>query len=398
MFKKYINKHVLLAIAFFSSLNVLAQSSLQQVLSAVEKNNKTLKAAKQSANVRKIEAKTGIYPSDINVGYEFVRGNEITNYQREHELTVVQSFDFPTAYFQKNKIAGMQARQADAQYAILRRDVLLETKTLCIELVYLNKNKSIIDKKIENAGKLGELSQKRLEVGDANVLEANKIALELLNIRNEARINEAGITARLQKLSELNGGEPVAFTDTAYYETIIPATYADLLQKTIATNPELRQLEQEKEIASKSVGLTKSLSLPKWSFGYKMVISKPEKFHGFVAGVSIPLWENKNTVKSAKAKVVLTELQLDNLRASQSTGLKLLYDKTQSLKQMYEEYRRLLASQNSREHLDKAFASGKMSLHDYFGEINFLYEAAGSFLQTERDYHLAVAELLKAEL
>ncbi|GAB6010528.1 TolC family protein [Viscerimonas tarda] len=396
---KSINKYLLLFVISFSSVNIAAQSSLPQVLSTIEKNNKALRSAQQSAQVQKIDAKTGIYLSDINVGYEYVRGNDVTDYQNEHELTVVQNFDFPTAYFQKNKIANMKLGRADSQYQITRRDILLEAKIVCIELVYLNKNKSIIKRQLENADRLDKLSRKRVEMGDATILEANKIALELLNVRNEARLNEVEINNNLQTLAGLNGGEIIHFFDTVYSELVIPAGYDNLLQKTLDVDPELKNLEQEKTIASKSVGLAKSLALPKFSLGYKMVISNPEKFHGLVAGVSIPLWENKNTVKKAKAEVVLADLQLEDRRLSQSNDLKQVYDKAMALKQSYEEYLKLLSAQNnSRNYLDKALSSGQMSLHEYFGEINFLYQSVASFLQIERDYYQALAELLKSEL
>lgn len=382
----------------FSSLYCSGQSSLNRVLSSIEVNNKTLKAALQSAEVKKIDAKTGIYPQDISVDYEYMFGNDATDYQRESELTVVQGLDFPTAYYHKNKIAGMKSEQAETQYRISRRDVLLEAKNLCIELVYLNKNGAILNQRLENAEKLNQSYQKRLELGDANILETNKIALELLNVRNEWRLNNVEIENRLQKLSELNGGEAVTFSDTEYFVSDIPVGYDVLLQNVLNSDLELKSLEQDKNIAAKSVNLAKSMTLPKLNVGYKMNISNPEKFHGFVAGISIPLWENKNTVKRAKAEAVLTGMEIDNARFSQANDLKQTYDKAIVLKKACEEYRKLLSTQNNWIYLDKALSLGQISLLEYLTEINFLHQSTESFLQTERDYYLTLSELLKVDL
>lgn len=388
----------ILSIVLLGILSLKAQQSLPQILSDIESNNKTLKAAKQSAQVQKIDAKTGIYPSDINVEYEYMFGNDATNYQRESELTVTQDFDFPTAYFKKNKIANLKSEQADIQYKVNRQNILLEAKLVCVELVFYNKIKLILNNRLSNAESLNKSYKKRLELGDANALETNKIALELLNVQTEYRLNEVEISNRLQKLAELNGGITIAFTDTVYADAQAMYAMDNIVQQSLANNPELKVLEQEKNIASKSIGLAKSLYLPKITIGYKMNISNPEKFHGFVAGISIPMWENKNTVKRAKAQTVLTELEIDNTRLMQTNSIAQLYDKVSALKTSSDEYRSLLSTQNNNHLLLKALNLGQISLLEYLTEVNFLYQSTESYLQTEKDYYSSLAELLKYNL
>lgn len=392
-------KRIYLLTALLSAVLVSnAQQSLPQILSDIEVNNKMLKAAKQSAQVQKIDAKTGIYPSDINVDYEYMFGNDATDYQRESELTVTQGFDFPTAYFQKNKIANLKTEQADIQYKVSRRNILLEAKLVCVELVYYNKIKQILTNRLNNANNLNQSYKKRLELGDANILEANKIALEQLNVQTEFRLNEVEVNNRLQKLAELNGGNPIGFSDTVYSDVGILLGFDNVVQSSLANDPELKVLEQERSIASKSVGLAKSLYLPKITIGYKMNISKPDKFHGFVAGISIPIWENKNTVKRAKAQTVLTEMEIDNTRLIQTNSIKQLYDRVEALRVSSDEYKNLLSTQNNNHLLLKALNLGQISLLEYLTEVNFLYQSTESYLLTEKDYYIALAELLKYEL
>jgi len=52
---------------------------------------------------------------------------------------------------------------------------------------------------------------KRLQTGDANALETNKINLELLNVRTEASLNETALRNKQQELNTLNGNIPVVF-------------------------------------------------------------------------------------------------------------------------------------------------------------------------------------------
>ncbi|MFR9165740.1 MAG: TolC family protein [Dysgonomonas sp.] len=388
---------IIFLFVLFSS-EVSSQSSLQEILSKIETNNKTLKAAKQSAQVQKIDAHTGIYPSDINVDYEYLFGNKSSDYQRESELTVSQGFDFPSAYFQKNKIAGLQSEQADIQFRIARQTILLEAKQLCIEIVYYNKMQSVLKHRLKNAEELNNSYQKKLQIGDANILEANKSGLDLLNVQTEYRLNEIEMENRLKKLSELNGGIPIVFNDTVYSETDIPLGFDDIMQKALFNNAELLNAEQEKKIAEKSVTLSKSMALPKISVGYKMSISNPEKFHGFVAGMSIPLWENKNSVKKAKAQSILADLEIEKIKLGQSNELRQLYDKMIMLKKSSNDYERLMNRQNNNTLLLKALTLGQISLLEYLTEVNFLYQSTENYLQTERDYHTTAALLMRYSL
>lgn len=382
----------------FSVFYMNAQNSIQQILMDIESNNKTLKAARQLTQVQKIESKTGIYPSDINVDYEYMFGNEASGNQRESELTISQGFDFPTAYFQRNKIADMKSDQAEMQYRISRQDVLLEAKQLCTELVYYNKLKQILTNRLLNAEELSRSYKRRLETGDANILETNKIELELMNVKTEFRLNEVEIKNRIQKLSTLNGGINIHFADTVYADVNTISNLDDIRQESLSVNPELKSLEQNKQIASRSVSLAKSLYLPKITVGYKMNISNPEKFHGFVAGISIPLWENKNTVKYAKAQVILSDMEIDTKRLDQINEVNQLYERVISLKDSNEEYRKLLSTQNNDQLLKKALKLGQISLLEYLTEVNFLYQSMENYLQTEKDFHISLSELMKYRL
>ena len=390
--------YVIILLLWTLFLSVNAQSSLPQILFEIENNNKILKASKQSVQVQKVDARTGIYPSGLDVEYEQMFGNEASGNQKESELTIKQGFDFPTSYYQRNKIANIKSEQAEIQYSIIRQNILLETKQLCVELVFYNKVRSIILNRLNNTKELNTSYKKRLELGDANILEVNKIGLELLNVENEFRLNEIELNNRLKKLTELNGGVDVYFNDTSYFDNHLPLSLNNILEKSFLVNPELKNMEHEKIIADKSVSLAKTLNLPKISVGYKMNISSPEKFHGFVAGLSFPLWENKNMVNKAKAESILADLEIDNVRLNQTNEIQQLYDKVIMLKKSSDEYKRLLSTQNNNNLLKKALDLGQISLLEYLTEVNFLYQSNESSLQTERDYYLNLADLLKNDL
>ena len=65
-----------------------------------------------------------------------------------------------------------------------------------------------------HAEELAKMYAKRLQTGDANALETNKINLELLNVRTEASLNETALRNKQQELNTLNGNIPVVFEET----------------------------------------------------------------------------------------------------------------------------------------------------------------------------------------
>lgn len=48
--------------------------------------------------------------------------------------------------------------------------------------------------------------------------------------------------------------------------------------------------------------------------------------------------------------------------------------------------------------INKAFALGQLSSIEYFMEVSYYYTTHNNFLETEKEYHEAVAVLLKYQL
>lgn len=67
------------------------------------------------------------------------------------------------------------------------------------------------------------------------------------------------------------------------------------------TNASLNYMKKEVEGSAKQVQLNKAMSLPKLKAGYMSEYIVGQNLRGVSVGVSIPLWENKNTVNHAKA-------------------------------------------------------------------------------------------------
>ena len=376
--KKYI---YILCLSLIVTLPVFSQSGIKEVLKNIEVNNPTLQAGMQLNQAQKLEARTGIFLPNPTVELNQLWADRSVG-GNANELAVVQSFDFPTVYANKNKLAKLKSATSDLQYAATRQEILLTAQQTCQEIIYLRKQKQLLDQRLKNAEKLAELYRQRFANGDANRLEYNKIQLEKINANNASRLNNSALRAQLEKLQALNGGHPLDFEVTDYPQTQVLPDYSSLESEYLAADPTLKSLRSESE----------------FDLGYRRNGGSESKMNGFKIGLSIPLWENRNTVKQAKAQA---EYTVTNILANQQTlkaTLRELYLQAEALANSRNEYAEALSSQRTDELLNKALETGQISMIDYFVEITLLYDSMQNYLDVEKEYQNAVAQLLQYQL
>lgn len=392
--KKYI--YLFIPVLFLSPA-AYTQQDINSVLKSVETRNKTLQAESRLNRARQLEAHTGNYLSNPTVELNQLWADRNSG-GNVNELAVVQGFDFPTVYTNKNKLADLKVNTANYRYAVSRQQILLSAQELCLEIIYLHKQKKLAEEREDNARQLFGLYQKRLEQGNANQLELNKIQLEQLNARNALRLNRITLEAALEQLQNLNGGEAVNFSAGEYPECPVLPAYPQLEAEYMANDPELKDMSGQSEIAEQEIRLTRSLTLPKFDIGYRRNGGSGESMNGFRVGMSIPLWENKNTVKKAKAQFEYATAAAEDKVQSLKSTLQQLYRQAQTLAESREEYRKILSDQQSIELLNKALNAGQISLVEYFTEIAVFYESLQNYLEVERDYFNALARIFQYRL
>ena len=391
-------KLYILGLMLLGSLTTRAQSSIDQVLRSIETNNKSLQANTKMTDAQKLEAQTGKFLANPSVEWEQMWGNR-NNPGSEYTLTVKQSLDFPTTYSNKNKLANLKANTIGFQSAAYRQQLLLNAKQTCIEIIYLRKQKSLLDERLANAETMFALYKKRFESGDANQLELNKIQLELLNAQNQSRLNKAALTAAEEQLRNLNGGNPITFDATDYPTGEELINFDQLQAAFMEADPNLKSLTGDQEIANREVKLSRSLTLPKFDVGYKRnAASDHVASNGFMVGVSIPLFENKNTVKKAKAQAEFATASLEDNRLNLKTNLQQLYQQAEALQISRADYAKVLEQQRNIELLNKALNAGQLSVIDYFTELSTIYDSHQSYLDVEKEYHSILAQLYQYKL
>jgi outer membrane protein, heavy metal efflux system len=373
------------------------QSSTENVLAEIRKNNKTIVATTQYWEAQKLLYRTGTTPYNPSVEYDYLKGSP-AGAGNQTEFNVSQAFDFPSVYLKKNQLAKQQASLAEHKLTAARQDILLEAKKTCIQLVYHNKLQLRLTQQKINVEKLYAAFTTKLEKGDGNILDVNKARLQLIGINREYMDNISAINQLNQKLTELNGGIAISLADTVY--PILPAIPPfEQLEKEYESNDPLRKdLEQAKVIAGKQVELSRALSFPKMEVGYHYQGISGQEYSGIHTGISVPLWENRNAVKQKKAQLLFAELELQAHVNEHYYHIRHIYEKYTNLKTALGDYESSLLTLNSGALLEKALSLGHISTLEYFMETGFYYDAFNSYLRTEREYYETVAELYKYQL
>lgn len=384
-------------LALFGSISLYAQNNTNSVLTSIEENNTTLKALRETAESQKLENRTGIYLSNPEIGFNYLWGNPVDMGNRT-DFSVTQTFDIPTITGMKSKVANGKNDLVEWQYKADRMNIMLEAKQYCIELIYYNALGKELNLRLEHAQTIAESYKKRLATGDANKLEYNKIQLNLSSVQGEMSRIEVERNTLLSQLKRLNGGKDVIFDESQFAQIQLPLNFDDWFINAEQKNPVLAYIKQEIEVSKRQVSVSKAMGLPTFSAGYMSEKVVGQRVQGVSVGVSIPLWENKNRVKQAKAAVRAAESREADSKQQFYSNLQIQFNRAMGLQNTAQAYRKSLFTANSTDLLKKALDAGEISLLDYMVEIGLYYETVNQALQAEMDYQKAFAELSAVEL
>ena len=390
-------KIIISIVAFTVVTSVSAQTPIDQILRNIETNNKELQANAQLVASQKLESKTDNNLPDPTLSYAHLWNNKDKN-NTIGELVVSQSFDFPSLYFTRNKLNQLKSGAFDGQKEVFRQSILLQAKEVCLDIIMLRKQKLILAERLRNAEELSAMYTKRLQTGDANVIETNKINLELLNVRTEASMNESALRNKMQELTALNGNIPVVFEENNYPAAVLPANYDELKNEVIASDYTLQALNSQSLAARQQITVNKSQWLPKLELGYRRNTESGEPFNGVVVGFSFPLFENRNKVKVAKAQSLNVDLLKESATLSVESELVQLYRDATTLRTSMNEYEKTFQAQQDLAMLKEALTGGQISMIEYFVEVSVVYQSKQNYLQLENQYQKAIAKIYKNKL
>ena len=373
-----------------------AGQGIGEVLQSVERHNKALQAMQSTVEAAKAEARASNSLGDLSVQYSPFFMPDVHGVSSS-ELVVSQGFDFPTLYAARRKAADLRGEAADWQYAAARREVLLQAKLLCLDLVRLGRERALLEERGRNAGELLALFEQRLAAGDATAIEVNKVRMERMAVRAELAQNAAAHRAAVQSLLALNGNMPLELGFDEYPPAELPADYDALRDRLLPADASLLAADALGRAAARDVSATRQQWLPKLEIGYRRNTSLDEASHGFLAGVSLPLFSNRREVKIARAQSAAASLSLEDARLRAEADLQALYNEARQLREALQAYDPALM-RRTLQLLLQAVQGGQMPSTDYYVEADAVYRNMQALAALECQYHQTLARLYRNEL
>lgn len=385
-------KKYFLIILIFSVLSLNAQNAYQSVLDQIEANSTVLSAYRSNAEADKAENYAGSLFANPELEFGYLFGISDASKHRI-DLKVNQEFDFPTVYSNKSKIRKLNNEVIDLEYEIQKNEIFYQVQKICIDLVFNNICLEYHNHCLENAKAIENAVNRKLEIGEATVLEYRNAKMNYINVRNEYEMHIIERERLIGELKALNGGIDIDFKQDFYDTLSLPEDFESWYNNFENVNPVFAQMNTQNIINQRGVSLAKSEWTPKMNVGYMMEKGTDGGYHGPTIGLSLPFWGNAGTVKAAKAKAASGESMLENKKVMIYNELLNTYLRAESLQRNYLEMKDILEDTDSRDLLREAYDKGEKTLIEYLVEFEYQHDAVLKVFQMQHEYQKALIEL-----
>lgn len=398
---KPIMKSTYIKIFLASVLAVIpAMASAQEVddvLAEISRNNLQLKALRinNEAALLDIRAQNNIQ-QDISFSYSpfFQKGVEGI---ASSEMVVSMGFDFPTQYFARHKSGDFQEKALAMQYSLQRRDLMVEARNLCLDLVRLKRERILLEKRLANADELIVLVEKKFNEGGAGIIELNMVKMERMNVKTLVAQNDAAVKTAELGLRTLNGNIPVSLSTAEYPQEEAIMDFESFCSELMASDKSILAAQASIDAAEQEIKVNQQNWIPKFEVGYRRNTALCDASNGFLVGASIPIFSSRNKTKAAKSRYEAALAEMENARAMVESELRSKYN------EMMQAYGSMAAydvplMEETIDALDKAVVAGQISIINYFTEADKVYTSLLSFYGVENQYHKLMTEVFKNRL
>ncbi len=366
--------------------------NLRALLQNVEQHNPRLLSLQKWIESEEVRARTGIYPDDPEVIYNYLFGSpEVMGDQQEIEIT--QSFKLPGYYTSKSAVQKLDYQQKQVLLEKERREILHKARKRYFNLVWLQEKRTLLERRKEDAEKLVNLMEEGFEGGEISKPEYDKARLYATGIRADWQKILSDIQVQLQYLEHLAGGNPVDNLVCEYPSDWEPPVLDTLVSNLPQNSPDLIIAQLKIRQSEKEIKHQRMNSLPSMEAGYKSENILDQKLQGIHTGISIPLWREKNKVQYAKLQYEWSEANYRQKASELRTKMVSLYNEVQILYDNYKQLQQIISEEPLTDSYLQLLQAGQITFFEYVIETNFLVDNMEAFFLKERNYYIKLSEL-----
>ncbi|GHU93368.1 acriflavine resistance protein B [Bacteroidia bacterium] len=299
---------VLLFVFGFAFENANAQETrrtLQQCIETAMQNNLQIQSANLEVKQAKALQGTAFNPDKTSVSYE---QDPLTPTWIDKNVSITQSFEFPTVYAAQGKMLKEETRLAEKSQLVTRNEITKSVSEAYFNLCRTQQIVQLLQQQDSIYSGFVERATVRYNAGDCSRLElinAQSRAQENHLQLNKAKTDLQNSQLVLQKL--LNTPEIILSTEIRAVETWQSAS--------LQNNPVLDYYSQQMNVGKAAINVEQNKLLPDIFGGYSF---NDTGLPGFQIGVSVPLFFGANRAKIKAAKIRNEQIGIERQQAEQS--------------------------------------------------------------------------------
>jgi heavy metal efflux system protein len=385
--------------AFFVTAQTLSQQQAVQI--ALEKNQ-SVKAAEYSIDYYRQLKKTGSDIGKLNVMWMHGQFNSI---QQDDNFTFTQTIPFPTTLINQVKLGKEHVAGSQKNLVVIQNEIAYQVKSTYEQLLYFDALHRLLESQDSLFQDFSRAAGVRFKTGESNLLEKTTAESQLLEIRNQLRINQTDLeiaATRLQAL--LKAEQPMYHSEKLTKRQLVDSSnwmtnpQLSYVKQQVNVSKQVKRVENNKLLPDFSVGFfTQSLTGFQNTNGQDVYFPSSKSFQGFQLGLSIPLWVAPQLARAKSAgiqeEIMRSEAEQfeTNLKSNFAQAQKELAKNQASV--LYYESSALLNANLMITQSGKAYRAGEIGYVEYLQSLKTALSMKSNYLLSLTQYNQSVLKI-----
>lgn len=375
--------------SLFFSKNTIAQQipiqefTLDESIKIALQNNPQLKGATYKINQQQALQKTVLDFGKTQVNYTHGQYNSIV--KSDNNLTLSQSFEFPTIMLAQDRLQSEKIRLAQQSHALTEKELIREVKAAYYQMAFGLKRLALLkqqDSIYQNFVKLADLRYKTGETSYLEKLAAQGKSNEITLQQQQAATDVIVYQQQLQRW--LGTAKPFTISSNA---PILNLSINDISAIVIEQNRFLIYLQQQIKVAEANKSVEKNRLLPNISLGYfsqtligpqningtEQYFGSDKRFTGFSVGLALPLWfrPQQGKIQAARMESQIVQAEYENTKNGLTASFNQLFQQYKQARQGLDYYQQQgLKQADTQLHIaEKAYRTGEIGYVEYLQGI-----------------------------
>lgn len=386
--------YLLLSLSLISSLTARSSESIDSLANDIAMRSVGIESLRleNQRNIAEVNQQRQL--ADPEVDGECLWGSDVNG--NKFSIGITQEFQLPGYYTSRTKLVRAIGNYASIQERAAVIDKRLEAKKALINYIYAVKIEALRDSIAKIWSGFANVTANQLSKGESTRIDLYKARLGAVEARRNAENARRTISEASNALAQLNNGEPLNIGELPSLPELKKVMDWSVYESEFNNNsPAVALLNSRRELLGRERAVIKAERWPAISLGYGFNNELGDKFHGIRFGITLPVYSRKIKHRIAEYNYQQATAESDVESATALSDMRSAYDLATSLWTEIELLRDLLDDDNDIKLLQRMEQLKTISRSDYMLELSEMMAARAAYLETERDYALAMASLCR---